>query len=394
MSLSVNVLMKKNINKLLLSTLIVSTSALSSGAFAKATPPEMKNKAYVLMDYNTGQILAQKNADKPLPPASLTKMMTSYIMEERLTNGKMSEDEKIFVSKKNSCAIGSGQSCMYVLPNKSASAIDILRGIVIQSGNDASAAAAEHMAGSESAFADLMNETATELGMENTHFVNATGMPAKDHYSSAMDLAKLARAIIKHGGKYYDIYSEKEFSYNGFTQQNRNALLNTDPTVDGLKTGHTRAAGYCLVASSDRNNMRLISVIMGAKTSGARARQSRELLNWGYGHFETIVKAPKGQFATKAPVLYGAVDEVELATADDLKVMIESKGGKLVDTVINLDKTIKAPITKGQKLGEMSAVIDGKTMATVDLVSTHEVAEAGFFKRMWQGIASWFKGLF
>lgn len=369
-------------------------SAVSMSAMAEIQPPEMDNTAYVLMDYNTGAILAQKNAETPLPPASLTKMMTSYIIEQRLNSGDLKEDDQVLMSKNAWCRGSSTESCMYVPVNQSASVIDMLRGIIIQSGNDASKAMAEHIAGSEEAFAILMNEQAAKLGMKNTHFVNATGMPDPGHEASAMDLAKLARAIIKDSDKYYNIYSEKEFTYNGITQGNRNALLATDPTVDGLKTGHTDAAGYCLVASSKRNDMRLITVIMGTKSMQQRADQSRELLNWGFGHFETVVKAPAKQFVAKAPVLFGEADSVDVVTADNLQVLTTKTQKNKINTVVNMSSDIKAPISKGQKLGEMTAMIDGKAVASVPLIATQDVAQSGFFARIWQQVSHWFKNLF
>ena len=272
----------------------------TSFAAAAMQVPKMDNAAYVLMDYETGEILAQKNANKSLPPASLTKMMTSYIIEQRLASGDLKEDEPVLMSENAWCRGSSSQSCMYVPVNQTARAIDMLRGIIIQSGNDAAIAMAEHISGSETSFVSLMNEQAKNMDMKNTHFVNSTGMPDASHKASALDLAKLARAIIKTSGPYYKIYAEKEFTYNGIKQGNRNALLATDPTVDGLKTGHTNAAGYCLVASSNRNDKRLISVIMGAKTQQARADQSRELLKFGYNHFTTTNKATLQQHPISA----------------------------------------------------------------------------------------------
>lgn len=372
----------------------VSVSMTALSVQAAISQPEMENTAYLLMDYNTGEILAQKNADQPLPPASLTKMMTSYIIEQRLESGDLSEDEPVLMSESAWCRGSSSQSCMYVPVNQSASVIDMLRGIIIQSGNDASKAMAEHIAGSEEAFAALMNEQANQLGMQNSHFVNATGMPADGHEASAKDLALLAQAIIKNSGDYYPIYAEKEFTYNGITQGNRNALLITDPTVDGLKTGHTNAAGYCLVASSERDGMRLISVIMGADSMQARADQSRELLNWGFGHFETVTKAPAGQFVANVPISFGKVDEVEAATGDALQILTTKTQKNKISTIINMDENIKAPITKGQQLGQMMAVLDGKAVASVPVVATQDIEEAGFFSRMWESITSWFSNLF
>lgn len=379
------------VSRFIAPTLLLS---ISTAAFASIEPPEMDNTAYVLMEYNTGEILAQKNANQALPPASLTKMMTGYIIEKRLTTGDLAEDEQVLMSENAWCRGSSKQSCMYVPVNKKASAIDMLRGIIIQSGNDASIAMAEHIAGSEAAFSILMNEEAKEIGMENTHFVNATGMPAEGHVASAMDLAKLARTIIQEGGKYYDIYSEKEFTYNGITQGNRNVLLLTDPTIDGLKTGHTNAAGYCLVASGERDNMRLISVIMGTKSMQARADQSRELLSWGFGHFKTVTQAPTGQFVAKLPVWFGNLDEIEVVSGDTLQVLTTKTQQDSISTVTQFDDNLEAPIKKGQKVGKMMAVINGKTVASVDVISAQDVEESGFLSRMWQRVTRWFSNLF
>lgn len=372
----------------------VSVSLSMMATHAAIQQPEMDNTAYVLMDYNTGEILAQKNANQPLPPASLTKMMTSYIIEQRLAAGDLSEDEQVLMSENAWCRGSSSESCMYVPVNKTASVIDMLRGIIIQSGNDASKAMAEHIAGSEASFAVLMNEQAQKLGMENTNFVNSTGMPDEGHVASALDLAKLARAIIKNSGDYYNIYAEKEFTYNGITQGNRNALLATDPSVDGLKTGHTNAAGYCLVASSNRDDMRLISVIMGTDSQQARADQSRELLNWGFGHFTTVTKAPSGQFVSKLPVWFGEADELELAVGDNLQVLTTKTQQNKITTLVDIPDSVEAPIKKGQQIGKMMAVIDGKAVASVPIVATNDIEQSGFMSRMWQSMVRWMQNLF
>ncbi|MBP3946781.1 D-alanyl-D-alanine carboxypeptidase family protein [Psychrobacter sp. K31L] len=376
--------------------LVVGMSISMSAVMASAAiqPPEMENTAYVLMDYNTGEILAQKNANQALPPASLTKMMTSYIIEQRLASGDLKEEEQVLMSKNAWCRGSSSQSCMYVPVNKTASVIDMLRGIIIQSGNDASKAMAEHIAGSEDSFAILMNEQAQKLGMENTHFVNSTGMPDEGHEASALDLAKLARAIVKNSGDYYGIYAEKEFTYNGITQGNRNALLSTDSTVDGLKTGHTDAAGYCLVASSNRDGMRLISVIMGTESQQARADQSRELLNWGFGHFTTVTKAPAGQFVSKIPVWFGEAEEVELTTGDNLQILTSKTQKNKITTVVDIPESLEAPIKKGQEVGKLMAIIDGKAVASVPIIATNDVEQSGFMSRMWQHAVRWVQNLF
>ena len=229
-------------------------------------PPEVEARSYLLLDAKSGQVLVEHNADKKLPPASLTKMMTAYLVEKEIQAGNINEQDQVPISVK---AWRMGGSRMFVKEGTQVPLVDLLKGVIVQSGNDASVALAEYVAGSEGAFADLMNNQAGQLGMDNTHFVNATGWPADDHYTTARDLAWLARAIIRDYPEHYDIYAQKEFSYNGITQQNRNLLLWRDDSVDGLKTGHTEEAGYCLVSSAKQNGMRLISVVMGTDSEAA-----------------------------------------------------------------------------------------------------------------------------
>lgn len=374
--------------------LLASSALLPLTSYGAIEAPTLDNSAYVLMDYDTGTILAQKNAEQPLPPASLTKMMTSYIIEQQLLSGKLKETDAVMMTPNAWCKGSSEESCMYVPVNTTAPVIDMLKGIIIQSGNDASKAMAEHIAGSENAFSDLMNAEAKKIGMTHTHFANATGMPMDGHVSTALDMAKLSQAIIKNSQKYYPIYSQKEFTYNNIKQGNRNVLLATDPTVDGLKTGHTDEAGFCLAASSKRGDMRLISVIFGTKSMKERADQSRELLNWGFGHFANQVIAPANQSAGKAPVIFGKADEVAVATKDTLKVLTPKIQTQPIQSQINLNKDLKAPIKKGQEVGTMTAVMEGKAIASVPLVATEDVAEAGFFSRMWDSVVRFFKGLF
>lgn len=371
-------------------SLMMAGSAYANGS----NPPTQDNNAYVLMDYDTGTILAQKNADIPLPPASLTKMMTSYILEQKLLSGELTEDTPIKMSQNAWCRGSSSESCMYVPLDGSATAIDMLRGIIIQSGNDASKAVAEHISGSESAFATLMNDEAAKLSMVSTHFENATGMPAPNHRSSAKDLATLARTIIKNSDKYYKIYSEKEFTYNNIKQQNRNSLLFSDATVDGLKTGHTAESGYSLVASSQRDNMRLISVVMGAKSMQARAEQSRELLAYGFGNFETLIVVPADQTVDDAPIKFGQSKTVKAKTLDALKVLTNKNQRAGISHVIKYDETIKAPIKSGQEVGQMMAIVNGQVVASTPIVATENVEQAGFISRMWESLVDWIKGLF
>src|SRR5437868_6444860 len=301
-------------------------TAVSGGA------PALPAKAWLLMDFDSGQILASANPDEPLPPASLTKMMTSFLVEQALRSGKLKKDDLVTVSQNAWCRGSSTESCMYLPLNSQATVIDILRGIIIQSGNDASKAIAEHMAGSEENFAKLMNAEAQRLGMTHTHFVNATGLPAPDHKASARDLAILARAIIRDSSDYYPIYAEREFKYNGIKQGNRNALLYTDPTVDGLKTGHTEEAGYCLTASSKRNGMRLISVIMNANSAQARADQTRVLFNWGFANFEEATPVQAGTTLATAKVLYGVVPDVAAGIAQPWTLVIPKGQGAAIKT--------------------------------------------------------------
>lgn len=358
------------------------------------TPPTLNNTAYLLMDYDTGEILAQKNADTPLPPASLTKMMTSYILEQRLLGGQLSEDTPIKMSESAWCRGSSSESCMYVPLNESATAIDMLRGIIIQSGNDASKAVAEHISGDEATFAKLMNEEAKKLGMTNTQFVNATGMPAEGHHASAKDLAVLAKAIIANSGKYYPIYAEKEFTYNNIKQGNRNTLLASDASVDGLKTGHTAEAGYCLVASSKKDEMRLVAVVMGADSMQARADQTRELLAYGFNNFANVLTAPKGHNGGEVSVKFGKTPSVEVTTNDDLKVLTTKELAGNITTQSQFDPNITAPIKAGQKIGQLNALMNGKVVASVPLVAKADVEEVGLFSRLWQSFTAWVGGLF
>ncbi|MGK8252490.1 D-alanyl-D-alanine carboxypeptidase family protein [Moraxella lacunata] len=369
---------------------------VSVTAFANngINPPTQDNAAYVLMDYDTGTVLAQSNADTPLPPASLTKMMTSYILEQKLLSGELSETTPIKVSETAWCRGSSSQSCMYVPLGESATAIDMLRGIIVQSGNDASIAVAEHISGSESAFAVIMNDEAAKLGMTNTHFANATGMPAEGHRSSAHDLAVLARTVIKNSAQYYPIYSEKEFTYNNIKQGNRNALLFTDATVDGLKTGHTSESGYSLAASSHKDNMRLIAIVLGAKSMQARADQARELLDFGFGHFTNVVVATSGTNAGNIPVKFSKNKTVTASTLSDLKVLTTKNQTGNFTTAIKLNDNITAPIKKGQELGQMMAVLDGRTVASTPIIADEDAEQAGFVSRMWESLVDWIKGLF
>jgi D-alanyl-D-alanine carboxypeptidase (penicillin-binding protein 5/6) len=353
--------------------------------------PVLANRAWVLMDFNTGQILASSNPDEPLPPASLTKMMTSYLVEQGLKSGKLKPGEPVTMSLSAWCRGGKdGDSCMFVPLNAQASLIDMLRGVVIDSGNDASKALAEHIGGSESGFAAMMNAEAAKLGMTHTHFANSAGLPDPSHKASARDLAVLAQAIIRNSAEYYPIYAEREFTYNGIKQGNRNALLYTDPTVDGLKTGHTEEAGYCLTASAKRNGMRLISVIMNANGAQARADQTRVLFNWGYSNFEEATPVQAGATLATAKVLYGVAPDVAAGVAQSWTLLIPKGQGAAVKTSVSLKPGLEAPISKGAVIGKVVATVNGKQLGEAPVVALAGMERAGFFQRMRQHISGWF----
>ena len=351
-------------------------SAVAGGA------PALAAKAWLVMDFDSGEVLASANPDEALPPASLTKMMTSFLVEQALRSGKLKETDLVTVSENAWCRGSSTESCMYLPLNSQAKVIDILRGIIIQSGNDASKAIAEHMAGSEEGFAKLMNAEAKRLGMTNTNFVNPTGLPDPAHKASARDLAILARAIIRDRSQYYPIYAEREFTYHGIKQGNRNALLYTDPTVDGLKTGHTADAGFCLVTSSKRNGMRLITVILNTRSMQARADQTRTLLGWGFGNFEKATPIQPNTVVGTAKVNFGKADTVAAGLASPWSVTVPR--GQQVQTSVQLNTEVEAPVAKGAVIGKVVVSSNGKPMGEAPLVAQADVERAGFFLRMWQ----------
>ena len=352
------------------------------------SPPALPAKAWLLMDFDSGEVLASANADEPLPPASLTKMMTSYLVEQALRSGKLKQTDLVSVSQNAWCRGSSTESCMYLPLNSQATVIDILRGIIIQSGNDASKAIAEHMAGSEEGFARLMNAEAQRLGMTHTHFMNPTGLPDPDHKSSARDLAILARAIIRDSADYYPIYAEREFKYHGIKQGNRNALLYTDPTVDGLKTGHTEEAGYCLVTSSKRNGMRLITVILNTSSPQARADQTRAMLGWGFSTFEKATPIQPDAVVGTAKVAFGKADTVAAGLAAPWTLTVPR--GQQVQTAVEIKPDLEAPVAKGAVIGKVVATSNGKPVGEAPLVAQAEVERAGLMLRAWQHLAKLF----
>ncbi len=374
-----------------LSLLLAASSAF---AFVVPNPPVLENKAYVLMDFDSGKVLAASNEHVQLEPASLTKMMTSYIVEHSLTTGRLKETDPVSVSEYAWCRGTSAESCMYLPLHSQASVLDMLRGVIIQSGNDASKALAEHIGGSEPAFAEIMNSEAKRLGMKDTNFMNATGLPDPAHLTSAHDMAVLARAIIKDNAKYYPIYAEKEFTWNGIKQGNRNALLYTDPTVDGLKTGHTKNAGYCLVASSKRGKMRLISVVMGTTSMQARADQTRALFNWGFSSFETITPLQAGKILADAPVWFGSESTVKAGLDRDLSITLPRGKKDGIQAVTRILPDLEAPIAKGQAIGEVVVTLNGETIAKQPVVAMAAVEETNVVVRLWHYLKRFLSQLF
>ena len=367
-----------------------STLASAAQSAIPAMPP-LAAKSYVLMDAATGQILVEHNADEALPPASLTKLMTAYIATKEIRSGQIAETDLVTVSEK---AWRTGGSRMFIEVGKQVSVSDLLHGIIIQSGNDASVAMAEHIAGSEEAFADMMNQQARSLQLHNTSLRNATGLPMADHYSSAHDMAKLARAIINEDPEHYAIYAQKEFLWNGISQKNRNLLLWRDSTVDGLKTGHTDEAGYCLVASAVRDNMRLISVVFGARNEASRAAETQKLLTYGFRFFESRTFYKQGVSLTNAKIWKGEQDQVGAGLVKDLSLTVpRGKADKMTAEAL-LDERIIAPIKAGQRLGSVEIRLDGEVLHTAELVALNDVEQGGFFKRIWDSLRLFFLGLF
>ena len=349
--------------------------------------PKLSAKSWILMDANSGEVITEYNADERLPPASLTKLMTSYVVSYWLENGQVQNDDLVTVSK-NAWAqnpIFKGSSLMWIEVGKQVTLGDLHRGSVVSSGNDASVAVAEYIAGSEPAFAEVMNQHALQLGMKNSHFMNSHGLPAENHYSSARDMALLAKGILVYPQE-YALYSEKDFTYNSIRQTNRNRLLWSDPTVDGLKTGHTEAAGYCLVASAEREGMRLISVVMGTKSESARERETQRLLAYGFRFFETHHLYTAGTELSKTRVWQGAKDEVSLGVKEDVYLTIPRGKHDQLQATLSVDEVVTAPITDGSEYGELVVSLDGEEVVRAPLVALQSVDQGGLFKRLWDAI--------
>ncbi len=364
-------------------------------SFAANQPalPNIEARSFLLMDYQTGKVLVESNADMALPPASLTKIMTSYVISDELAKGNIATTDKVLISE-NAWAQNpklKGSSLMFVEVNKYVSVDDLHKGIVIQSGNDASIAMAEYISGTEDAFADLMNVHAKNLSMDSTHFENSTGLPADGHLTTTRDLAKLSRALIRDFPEDYSIYAEKEFTYNQITQQNRNDLLKDKGLlVDGLKTGHTEEAGYCLVSSALKDQMRLIAVVMGTESKAKRASESRKLLNHGFRFYTNVTPFKGGKTLKKARIWKGQVNEFAVGLAQDAQLAILKSDKEKLKANYILNPEIIAPIKKGQKVGEVFFKINNQEIQRMPMVALQDVEEAGFLGRMWDSIKLWF----
>jgi D-alanyl-D-alanine carboxypeptidase (penicillin-binding protein 5/6) len=353
--------------------------------------PQLGASSYILMDFNSGEVLVEHEADERVEMASITKLMTSYAVFQELSSGDLTLDEIVTISENAWRTIGSR---MFLEPGMQVTVEQLLKGLIIQSGNDASVALAEHLAGTEESFATVMNYYAQQLGMSGTSFENSTGLPGENHYSTARDTALLSVAIIRDFPDYYRWYSEKEFNFNSIRQHNRNNLLWRDPAVDGLKTGHTEAAGYCLAASAKRDGMRLISVVMGASSEQSRASESQSLLNYGFRFFETIQLYRASEELSRAQVWKGEATEVALGLADDMFISIPRGRYQDLDARIEMQPELTAPLIEGQQVGRIQIYLGDEIVASRSLVTLSSVAPAGFFSRAWDGMRMWMGGMF
>jgi len=358
-----------------ISLLIAATTPAAYAASIGAPPaPDIAARGYLLMDHNSGHVIASRKADERLEPASLTKMMTSYVILSELNSGKISLNDEVLISEKAWRMPGSRT---FVEVGKRVSVETLLKGMIIQSGNDATVALAEYIAGSEETFANLMNQTANALGMGASHFVNSTGLPHADHYTNARDMATLAQALIRDFPEHYAWYSIKEFTYNGIKQYNRNKLLWQDDKVDGIKTGHTEAAGYCLVSSAKQDEMRLISVVLGAKSENGRARESQKLLSYGFRFFETHKLYAPAETLTEVRVWKGETENVALGLNKEMLITIPRGQYDNLNASMKVTPKITAPVNKGKQYGMVEVMLNGEAVATQPLVALQDVAEAG-----------------
>ena len=353
--------------------------------------PKLNLDSYILLEANTNTVIAEFNSENQISPASMTKVMSGYVIADQIANGAISLDDKVLVSEK---AWKTGGSKMFIEAGKRVSVRDLLSGIVIQSGNDATVAMAEYVAGSEEGFVDFMNAYASELGLSNTLFQNAVGWTDPNHFSSVNDLAQLTKALIANFPDHYATYKEKEFTFSGIRQLNRNKLLWRDDSVDGVKTGHTESAGYCLISSAKRNDMRLIAVVAGSPSENERLISSQRLLEYGFRFFATQKLISKDSEITTAKVWGGKMDEVALGTKEDILLTLPRSDFKNIKANYNFKNNIQAPISNGDVIGDIEFISNDRVVLSAPLVAIESVEAKGFFGRIWARIVFWILSLF
>jgi len=387
-------LLKTSIKTLLLATAVATFSA-QAAPVVTPNAPTVAAKAYVLMDYNTGQIIAENNAYESLNPASLTKMMTSYVIGHEIKVGNISPDDEVTISKNAWSKNFPDSSKMFIEVGKTVSVEELNKGIIVQSGNDACVAMAEHIAGTEDGFVDLMNSWAKQLNMQDSYFENSHGLDSENHKTTAYDMAILGAAIIRDVPDEYAVYKEKSFTYNGIKQYNRNGLLwDKSLNVDGIKTGHTSGAGYNLVTSATKDGMRLISVVMGTKSESARKAESKKLLNYGFRFFETVTPYQAGDTFVTQKIWYGDRETVDLGVTTATPITISRGQAKNLQANFELTKELKAPIAKGETVGRIYFQLNGKDIAQFPLVTLQEVNEGSWFSQLMDYFKQMFEGWF
>ena len=380
--------MMKKFLTLLLIFVVLPVFAAAPPAISLPPAPDIAARSYILVDLSSGQTLQQRGGDERMEPASLTKLMTAYLTFAALRQGMITNTQALPVSERAWRAEGSR---MFIQPNTPVTVDDLIRGMIVQSGNDACITLAEGIAGSEDEFVRRMNLEARRLGMNSTNFMNSTGLPHPQHYTTARDLSLLARAIIRDFPEYYPLYSLKEFKYNNITQANRNRLLWQDPTVDGMKTGHTESAGFCLIASAKRDSRRLLSVVLGTTSESMRASESQKLLNYGFQNFDTHHLYQKGQVVASLPVWKGSENILKAGVAQDFYVSLPKGQYARLKASLVSKQPLLAPLAAGQQVGIIRLLLDDKPYAEYPLVALEGVARANFFKRGWDSIKLWFK---
>ena len=378
--------------KIIILLTLLSSNLLLSQSFVP-NAPELNLKSYMLIEPNTNTVIAESNSDGLVEPASMTKVMTAYVVADQIENDLIGIDDKVLISEK---AWKMGGSKMFIEVGKRVSILDLLKGIIIQSGNDAAVAIAEYVGGTEDGFVDLMNSYAGSLGMSNTNFTNSTGLPSDQHLTSAKDLAILTSNFITKFPDIYALFKEKEFEYGGITgnKYNRNKLLWRDETADGVKTGHTSSAGYCLIGSAKRSNMRLITVVAGSDSANNSFSDTQRLLEYGFRFYATQKYFDANKEYTTVKVWGGKIDNLSLGVEEDISITLPRTNFKGIKVNYNAKNNIQAPITKGQKLGTLELISNEEIVLTADLVALNDVDAKGFFGRLWSRLVLWIMSLF